>query len=62
MVDSYGVATYEDSITQLAINPFENDGIFDVFWDVDNEDDYEMRLLINDRPQFSGSIEISEEY
>lgn len=62
MVDSYGVATDEDPITQLRLNPFMDSGLFEAFWFVDNEDDYFVELSVNNQPQLSGRRLIGEDF
>lgn len=62
MVDSYGVNTDEDSFTQPALSPYVTDGLFEVFWDVYNEDGYYVELSINDIPSLVGREIISKEY
>lgn len=59
MVDSYGVATDEDPFTQLALNPYKDNGLFEVFWYVNNEDDYIVELSINDKPELLDRVIIS---
>ena len=61
MVDSFGVDSEIEPLTQLTLNPFRDSGLFEVFWDVDNEDDYFVEMSINDRPSLNGRVSIIEE-
>ena len=62
MVDSYGVASDQDPFTQLTLNPYLDSGLFELFWYVDNEDDYTVEISINDQPQLFGRRVLAEEY
>jgi hypothetical protein len=48
IVDSYGVDTATSS-TSLAINPYLDNGMFDIFWKVNSLEDYRVNIRINDR-------------
>ncbi len=62
IVDSYGVDTDLDPFTQPILDPFVDSGLFEVFWEVENDDGYFMELSINDRPFLAGREVISDEY
>lgn len=62
IVDSYGVDTDLDPFTQPVLDPFFRSGLFEVFWEVDNEDGYFVELSINDRPSLTGREVIADEY
>lgn len=47
VVDSYGVDTAKSSST-LTIDPYIDNGLFDVFWQVNSLEDYQVNILIND--------------
>ena len=48
IVDSYGVDTANSSAA-LAINPYLDNGMFDIFWKVNSLEDYRVHVLVNDR-------------
>lgn len=54
IVDSYGVDTAKSS-DPLAINPYKDNGLFDVFWEVDSLEDYRVNVRINDVPFVTSS-------
>ncbi|PCK03420.1 MAG: hypothetical protein COA42_21070 [Alteromonadaceae bacterium] len=60
--DSYGTnSEFED--TPLALSPFIDDGLFEVFWDIESYTDYTVDVLINDNPDdLSNAVTISSEY
>jgi hypothetical protein len=62
MVDSYGVSTDEDPFTQLRLSPYMDSGLFEVFWYVNNEEDYTVEMSINDQPSLAGRIVVAEDY
>lgn len=49
IVDSYGIDTATSSAA-LAINPYRDNGMFDIFWKVNSLEDYRVNILVNDRP------------
>lgn len=55
IVDSYGVDSAV-SLQPLAINPYRDDGLFDVFWWVTSGQNYRVNLYLNDRDALGGSI------
>lgn len=61
MVDSYLVNSGTDPFTQLALSPYIDGGLFEVYWDVYNEDDYVVELSVNDVPDLSGRRVIKRE-
>lgn len=56
VVDSYGVDSVESS-QPLAINPYIDDGLFDVFWWVSSAESYSIHLYINDYNDLTDAIE-----
>jgi hypothetical protein len=57
VVDSYGVDSSLSS-RPLAINPYQDDGLFDVFWWVTSTQDYQVNLYLNDRDALGGAIRV----
>ena len=55
MTDSYGVDT-ATSNWALEIDPYIDDGLFDLRWRVNSLEDYEANILVNSRPTSQGSI------
>ncbi len=62
VVDSYGEDTAKPNYRPLAINPDVNEGVFDIFWEVNSLEDYRVSLWINDRASLTNSIRIHSEY
>ena len=54
VVDSYGVDTAKSN-TPLALNPYIDNGLFDIFWEVNSLEDYQVNIRINDRPSVNNS-------
>lgn len=61
VIDSYGVDTARTPRAELALSPFEYNGLFEVFWQVNSLEDYTVSLKINDRPSLVDSITIHSE-
>ncbi len=55
IVDSYGVDSSVSS-QPLAIDPYKDDGLFDVFWWVSSVENYRINLYLNDRDALGGAI------
>lgn len=67
IVDSFGVNTEFDGNIPLEISPFIDDGLFEIFWDVDNifdgfSEDYQVNFLVNDSPQPFRSLLITSNF
>jgi len=62
MVDSYGVSSFENPFVDLALNPYIDSGLFEIFWDVNNESDYTVVISINDIPSLAGGRVIGTDY
>lgn len=61
IIDSYGVDTARTPHAELTLSPFEYNGLFEVFWQVNSLEDYTVSLKINDRPSLLDSITIHSE-
>ncbi len=61
VVDSYGVDTAKPGTTPLAISPYLDNGLFDVFWQVNSLEDYRVNIRINDAAGISQSLLIYSE-
>ncbi len=61
IVDSFGVSNEFDEFVELELDPFEDDGIFEVYWDVDSFSDYRVTLSVNDEDGLLGAVWLSEE-
>lgn len=59
--DSFGVDSELDHSSPLAIDPYENDGWFDLFWYVDSVRDYTVLIGVNDRPSMRGATIIGSD-
>lgn len=60
VVDSYGVDSAKSNLT-LAVNPYVDNGLFDIFWEVDSLEDYRVNILVNDARSASNSFLIHSE-
>lgn len=60
IVDSYGVDTAL-SREYLVIDPYINNGLFDVFWRVNSLDDYRINIRVSSTPSVNNSILIYSE-
>ncbi len=61
MVDSFGIDTANFTNYVPEIDPYVDDGFFEVYWDVDATRDYIVEYRINDIPGVSGSRLIDAE-
>lgn len=55
MIDSYGVSSEEYNRPRLAINPYVDEGLFEILWTAQSNRDYTLGFYINDRPDINGS-------
>lgn len=62
VVDAQGHSTKNLPYTALKINPFYDNGYFEVFWDTNSYDDYHATLYINDYNTLVGAIELEGAY
>ena len=60
VVDSYGVDTAYSN-KQLNLDPYINNGLFDIFWRVNSLDDYRVNVRISSAPDVNNSILIYSE-
>lgn len=56
IVDSYGISPEFDPDIALAVNPYLDDGWFELEWIVDSWDDYWVEFYVNDRPDWDGAV------
>jgi hypothetical protein len=61
IVDSYGVDTAQPGTTPLALSPYRDGGLFDVFWQVNSLEDYHVNIRINDSSGVTNSLSIHSE-
>jgi hypothetical protein len=61
IVDSFFVDSSQSNHPSLVLDPYVDEGIFEVFWRANSLEDYEVRLSINDSPNFNGSILVHSE-
>src|SRR5690606_33410459 len=54
LVDSFGISN-EYSSAQLELDPEVDDGVFELYWDVDSFHDYTVTISINDYPDLYGA-------
>lgn len=55
MIDSFNVNSQTDHVTPLELDPEVDGGLFDLFWYVESDEDYKVRIGVNDRPTMSGA-------
>lgn len=61
VVDSFLVDSSQSNHPPLVLDPYVDEGVFEVFWRANSLEDYEVRLSINDSPNFNGSILVHAE-
>ena len=54
IIDSYGVDTANSSAA-LALSPYVDNGLFDIDWQVNSLEDYQVNVRINDHPSVDNS-------
>jgi hypothetical protein len=62
MYDSFDVDSELEPFTQLALDPYEYDGWFDLFWYVDSYWDYTVVVGVNDRPSMNGATVVAANF
>lgn len=55
LIDSFGVSTEDEYDPELVIDPYYDDGLFEIFWNVSSAHDYRVEYRVNDTPDISGS-------
>lgn len=61
VIDSYGVDTGVDPHSALVLDPYHDEGLFEIDWWVDSPRDYRVELRINDAPVVAGSRRVYTE-
>lgn len=61
MIDSYDQDTARPPYGDLAINPFEYAGLFEIFWRVNSLEDYTLSLRVGNRPSITTSLVVHSE-
>ncbi|HSX85558.1 MAG TPA: hypothetical protein VLE50_09120 [Cellvibrio sp.] len=59
--DSFGIDSGEDHSSPLQVDPYENGGWFELYWDVESSRDYTVVLGINDSPSMRGATIIGSD-
>jgi len=59
LIDTYGYSSMGP--LTAALNPYEDDGYFQVNWTADTRDDYTVEYRVNDLPELAGSVLIDSE-
>ncbi|MFT5084881.1 MAG: hypothetical protein ACI9Y1_002937 [Lentisphaeria bacterium] len=62
IIDTYGTNTEFDEFIFTALSPYINAGEFEVYWEMESDEDYWVELRINDYPTTDGSLLISSDY
>lgn len=52
----------DDTRTSLVLDPLEDFGVFEIYWEVDSFYDYTVGIYLNDVPGVAGAIEIGWDY
>lgn len=55
-IDSFGVSTEDEFEPLLIVDPYVDDGLFEIFWNVRSAADYRVEYRVNDAPSLSGSV------
>ncbi len=61
LIDSYGIDTAVDYETPLTLDPYYDAGIFEIDWQVNSLEDYQVSFRMNDRPTVVDSIPVYTE-
>ena len=61
LIDSYGYSSVDTPVHGLSIDPYIDDGLFELFWRAEAWDDYWAELYINDRPSFDGALFVDDQ-
>ncbi len=56
--DTSGSDSATDPESEISLSAGENDGEFELYWDIDTDDDYSYEVRINDRDSMTGSLQI----
>lgn len=48
--------------TQFRLSPSRNDGEFELYWEIDSDDDYSYEVRLNDDNEVNGSIRLFSEF
>ncbi|MBX2857345.1 MAG: hypothetical protein KTR17_01680 [Cellvibrionaceae bacterium] len=59
LIDTFGFSSFDPGTPVL--NPYEDDGWFQVNWEADTRDDYVVEYRVNDLPSITGSVLIDSE-
>ncbi len=59
VVDSNGRSSEFTREERLELNPYRDDGLFEIYWETRGRNDYYAEFRINDRPTLEGSLRIS---
>ncbi len=59
IIDSFNIST-EDTATAI-LDPYIDDGVFDIYWSVNSTRDYIVEYYVNDIPSINGSVFIDAE-
>lgn len=62
IIDSYDTDTAALNHPPLILDPYLQEGLFKVFWDVDSLEDYRVSLRINDRDTIQDSLLIHSQW
>ncbi len=62
VIDTYETNTEFDTQTELAISPYVNSGLFEIFWETDSFDDYVVEFLFNTEASTIGASTVSRQY
>ena len=60
IIDTFGFSSFYDPGTPV-LNPYEDEGWFQVNWEADTRDDYVVEYRVNDLPDITGSVLIDTE-
>lgn len=62
LIDSYGYDSEFSAYGSMELNPYEDYGIFNIYWEVDSAYDYTVDIYVNDVPDLAGAFLIGTDY
>jgi len=61
IVDSYGNSSEQTPNTALALDPYTDDGWFEIYWYAQSWDDYWVEYYVSDNPSLDGALYVGSQ-